>query len=87
MTISRSCWIAGNIARQTKAIHYNPVETGFVEKPEDYLYSSAWDYYGFPGFIDILLVDPLIVTDPNERHKYSDPLSQPGYLRQYGGKK
>ena len=40
-------------------IHYNPVEAGFVEKPEDYLYSSARDYYGLPGLIDILLVDPL----------------------------
>jgi hypothetical protein len=25
-------------------IHNNPVETGFVEKAEDYLYSSARDY-------------------------------------------
>ncbi len=42
-------------------IHNNPVESGLVEKPEDYLYSSARDYYGFPGMIDILLVDPLVV--------------------------
>ncbi len=42
-------------------IHYNPLEAGIVEKPEDYLYSSARDYYGLPGFIDVLLVDPLIV--------------------------
>jgi hypothetical protein len=26
--------------------HYNPVEAGIVERPEDYLYSSARDYYG-----------------------------------------
>lgn len=26
-------------------IHNNPVEAGLVEKPEDYLYSSAKDYY------------------------------------------
>ena len=42
-------------------IHNNPVEAGFVEKPEDYLYSSARDYYGLPGLIEILLVDPLAV--------------------------
>ena len=41
-------------------IHNNPVEAGFVEKSEDYLYSSARDYYGLPGLIDILLVDPLM---------------------------
>ena len=27
-------------------IHNNPVEAGIVEKAEDYLYSSARDYYG-----------------------------------------
>jgi REP element-mobilizing transposase RayT len=42
-------------------IHNNPVEAGFVEKPEDYLYSSARDYYDLPGLLDILLVDPLVV--------------------------
>lgn len=41
-------------------IHYNPVVAGIVEKPEDYLYSSARDYYGLPGLIDIILVDPLM---------------------------
>jgi hypothetical protein len=34
---------------------------GFVEQPEDYLYSSARDYYGIKGLIDILLVGPLLV--------------------------
>ena len=33
------------IARQKlEYIHENPVKAGFVEKPEDYLYSSARDY-------------------------------------------
>ena len=41
-------------------IHYNPVVAGIVEKPEDYIYSSARDYYGLPGLIDIMIVDPLI---------------------------
>ena len=42
-------------------IHFNPVIAGIVEKPEDYLYSSARDYYGLPGLIEITLVDPLMM--------------------------
>jgi len=41
-------------------IHNNPVEAGIVEKPEDYLYSSARDYYDLPGLIDIILVEPMV---------------------------
>lgn len=41
--------------------HYNPVVSGIVEKPEDYLYSSARNYVGLKGLIDILLLDPLLV--------------------------
>ena len=41
-------------------VHNNPVEAGIVEKPEDYLYSSARNYYGLPGLIDILLVEPMV---------------------------
>lgn len=41
-------------------IHNNPIEAGTVEKPEDYLYSSARNYYGLPGMIDINLVEPII---------------------------
>ena len=40
-------------------IHYNPVVAGIVEKPEDYLYSSARDYFGMPGLMDIIMVEPL----------------------------
>ncbi|HTQ28201.1 MAG TPA: hypothetical protein VMI35_08740 [Puia sp.] len=39
-------------------IHDNPVAAGIVEKPEDYLYSSARDYHGMKGLIDIELLDP-----------------------------
>ncbi|MFI5158344.1 MAG: transposase [Sphingobacteriales bacterium] len=42
-------------------IHNNPVTAGIVEKPEDYLYSSARNYYDLPGLMDITLVDPLVV--------------------------
>jgi hypothetical protein len=34
-------------------IHNNPVMAGIVEKPEDYLYSSARDYQGIKGLIEI----------------------------------
>jgi putative transposase len=42
-------------------IHNNPVEAGFVDKPEDYLYSSAKNYYGLPALSEVILVDPLVV--------------------------
>jgi putative transposase len=41
-------------------IHYNPVVAGIVEKPEDYLYSSARAYCVTPGLIDIMLVEHLV---------------------------
>jgi len=34
-------------------IHKNPVETGIVEKEEDYLYSSARDFYDKKGLIEL----------------------------------
>jgi putative transposase len=44
-------------------LHYNPVEAGFVESPEEYLYSSAIDYYtNRKGKIPILHIDPQIIT-------------------------
>lgn len=43
-------------------IHNNSVRAGIVEKPEDYLYSSARSYCGMKGLIDISYVDPLIIT-------------------------
>ena len=34
-------------------IHENPVRAGIVEKPEDYLYSSARNYCGQKGLIEV----------------------------------
>ncbi len=34
-------------------LHNNPVKAGFVEKPEDYLLSSARDYNGVKGILPI----------------------------------
>ena len=42
---------------QLNYIHTNPVEAGFVEYPEQYLYSSARDYSEEKGLVNILLVN------------------------------
>jgi putative transposase len=38
-------------------VHDNPVKEGIVEKPEDYLYSSARDYAGMKGLLEIEFMD------------------------------
>jgi len=43
-------------------IHNNPVKAGIVEKAEDYLYSSARNYIGMKGLIEISYLDPFIIT-------------------------
>jgi putative transposase len=42
-------------------IHHNPVEAGFVTKAEEWKYSSAIDYYGGKGLLEIIKLDTLIV--------------------------
>jgi len=37
-------------------IHKNPVEAGFVANEEDYLYSSAGDFYDKKGAIDLSFI-------------------------------
>lgn len=36
-------------------IHNNPVEAGFVDEPASWIYSSARDYEGRKGLLDIIL--------------------------------
>jgi len=38
-------------------IHQNPVEAGFVREPEDYPYSSATDYAGHKGMVNLTLLE------------------------------
>lgn len=38
-------------------LHNNPVNEGIVEEPEHYVYSSARDYAGIKGLLDIVLLD------------------------------
>ncbi len=35
-------------------LHFNPVVAGYVERPEHWLYSSARNYYGKSGLLDIV---------------------------------
>ena len=41
-------------------IHDNPVRAGIVEKAEDYLYSSARNYAGLAGVLDVITMLPII---------------------------
>lgn len=38
-------------------IHNNPVEAGFVVSPEEYLYSSARNYAGIKGLIEVMYIE------------------------------
>ena len=42
-------------------IHNNPVEAGFVTKAEEWKYSSAINYYGGKGLLEIIKLNTLIV--------------------------
>ncbi len=44
------------IEQKMEYIHNNPVKGGFVDKPEEYRYSSARDYVGAKGLIDVELI-------------------------------
>jgi putative transposase len=37
-------------------LHNNPVTAGWVDEPEHYLYSSARDYAGGKGLVDVILI-------------------------------
>jgi len=49
-------WSKKVIDEKINYIHYNPVNGGLVYKPEQYLYSSAANYYGKKGLIDDILI-------------------------------
>lgn len=40
-------------SQRLEYVHQNPVRAGWVEKPEDWLYSSARNYAGLPALLDI----------------------------------
>ncbi|MBS4060463.1 MAG: transposase [Bacteroidetes bacterium] len=49
-------WSNKVIQQKLNYIHYNPVKAGLVFKPEDYVYSSAIDYAGGKGLLEIILL-------------------------------
>jgi putative transposase len=44
------------IKQKPDYIHNNPVEAGFVDNPEQYLFSSARDYAGEKGLLSNILL-------------------------------
>ena len=42
--------------------HYNPVAAGFVSKEEEWIYSSAIDYNGGKGLLEIIQLESLTVS-------------------------
>jgi putative transposase len=42
------------IEQKINYIHNNPVRAGIVEKPEDYLYSSARNYADMDSLIEVI---------------------------------
>jgi len=41
------------IDQKLEYLHYNPVVAGYVESPEHWLYSSARNYFGKEGLLEI----------------------------------
>ena len=54
--------VTSKIAHQKlEYIHFNPVEAGFVKYTNAWSYSSAVDYNGGKGLLDVILLDPMII--------------------------
>ena len=45
------------IDQKLQYIHNNPVKAGFVNRPEDYFYSSAKSYAGITGSVPVVLIE------------------------------
>jgi REP element-mobilizing transposase RayT len=54
----KECFGPGFTVQKLNYIHNNPVEAGVVDKPEEYLYSSARDYYNKKncGLLNIVFI-------------------------------
>ena len=50
-------WSNNVIDQKINYIHQNPVEEGLVFKAEDYMYSSAVDYAGENGMLEIIVLE------------------------------
>lgn len=49
-------WSNKVIEQKLDYLHNNPVEEGLVFKPEQYVYSSAIDYAGEKGLLEVMLI-------------------------------
>lgn len=49
-------WSNAVIEQKLDYLHQNPVEGGLVFRAEDYRYSSAVDYAGGNGLLDVVLI-------------------------------
>ena len=49
-------WSNSVISQKLDYLHNNPVEEGLVFRAEQYVYSSAVDYAGGKGLLDIMLI-------------------------------
>ncbi len=49
-------WSNKVIDEKINYIHNNPVNEGLVFRPEDYVYSSARDYSGEKGLLDVIVI-------------------------------
>lgn len=49
-------WSNSVIDQKIEYLHQNPVEEGLVFKAEDYIYSSAVDYAGGVGLLEVIVV-------------------------------
>lgn len=49
-------WSKAVVEQKLHYLHHNPVVSGFVHEPEHWLYSSALDYAGGKGLVDINLI-------------------------------
>ncbi len=45
------------IAQKLNYLHQNPVVAGIVSQAEDYIYSSAGDYVGKMGILEIKVIE------------------------------
>lgn len=50
-------WSNAVIAQKLSYIHNNPVQEGLVFRPEDYPYSSAVDYSGEKGLLQVTVIE------------------------------
>ena len=54
---AEECFSPSFTFQRVKYIHENPVEAGIVSREEDYLYSSARDYAGLKGPVNVTLLN------------------------------